>query len=357
MSERRSVPITVLAPETASTDLVQRFAADPDNLLIASGDTLAAAGLLGLLRVGRAVVVGPDVTSRTPGCECCQVRVDLIDAVRHAVVRRSPARRVVVVVDRAVSTGCDTSTGEDPASDVVTAVHTLQADSEVDRLAHLDGVVVEIDAASVSTRMASGFALWSPQVEAALAIADRITLTRSHLVTPSASVTLVAALHDVNRVGRVVGESVSGIEGLVGLDAWREAPLASDVLVVGDAATSRSVSETPTSSRNVATSIETVVLSRVGILDPDATNAWIDRVIAESPGGLLRLQGALCVSPHDPRVCIRGSRSAVRSRPETVGSGPFGLTRSERENFVVVVGHNLDRVALSAGFESIEVAS
>lgn len=339
--------MTVLAPDYQQTDLLHRFAADGDNFVIASDETLASAGLLGLIRVGRAAVIAPDVTSRTPGCECCQVRVDLVDAIRHAVLRRSAPRRLIMVVDRATANGRDRACDDDPASDVVTCIHTIQADSEIERLTRLDGLAVEVDARSASTRLACELRLWSEQTEAALAIADRIVVTGARQLTTSARTAVTHELRMVNRIGRISldNPTETGVDDLVDLDAWHRAPQCG----VGSprASSSRSERRTP--------AIDTVVLTRHGLLDPDATDAWLDRVVAAAPARLLRFQAALRVSTHEHRVCVRGSRSVMRSQSERDPAAMSPLEpRTDGDSVVVLIGRELDRHSLSERFASIE---
>jgi len=360
MSERQRVPITVLAPERKNAELLRRFASDRDNVLIASDETLASAGLLGLIRVGRAMITAPDVTSRTSGCECCQVRVDLIDAVRHAVLRRSRPQRLVVVIDRATPGGGDVI-DDDPASDIVTAVHTLQVDSEIERLAVLDGLVVEVDACAASTRLACGLDLWSGQREAALAIADRVVVNGSELLTESAVTAVMLALQRINRIGQVVcGHSLGAeVDGLIGLDAWHLPPSTccerDNELAAGGGTLTDASTRHDLHCGHRAPTVGTVVLTRCGVLDPDATDAWLDRVVTESPSRILRFQAALCVSTQEPRVCVHGSRSAMRSQPEAAPEDGSTLApQGRQESVVVLVGCDLDRQSLAESFGSIE---
>ncbi|GEM_PF-730979 len=359
---RPQVPITLLAPEHQSVELLRSFAADCDTVLIATDETLAFAGLLGLVRVGRALLTAADVTSRTPGCECCQIRVDLIDAVRHAVLRRSPPRRLVVVVDRKPPTGPNSLVDDDSAIDVVTVIHTLQADSEIERLAYLDGLVVEVDACAASTRLACGLDLWTGPREAAIAVADRIVVNGSELLTTAASAQVSSALQIINRIGKVVcGQSAAAhIEDLVDLDAWNgHSPACLERTAgpgLGPVGMVVQVTHAPNCRHHAAT-VGTIVLTRRGVLDPDATDAWLDRVVAESPSRLLRFQAALCVSTCEPRVCVRGSRSAMRSQPEGGGAeGTVEADQSRQESVVILVGRALDHQSLAESFETIELA-
>ncbi len=357
MTERHTVPITVIVPERHNVELLQRCSADPTVMVLASGETLARAGLLGLLRVGRASVIAPDVASRAPGCECCQVRLDLVEAIRNAVLRRTPPRRLVVVVDRPAVESDSETLAEDPASDVVTAISTIHADGEIGRLAHFAGLVVDVDACAASTRLASGLALWDANIEVALAIADSISVAGGELLTEQARSAITDALGRLNRIGEVHFRSANDldVERLVGRDA-PDILRSLSHLRHGDVDVPEALPAA--ASGSAAATVETVVLHRLGVLDPDALNSWLDRVIAESPRNLLRFHAVLRVATDQARVCIHGCRSAMRSDEET----PLGPRRSthgpsDRDNVVVLVGWDLDRDALAATFESIETAS
>ena len=359
MKHQQSVPITVLAQERPSIHLLQSFAADSDNILMASTGTLAAAGLLGLVRVGRAVVTAPDVASRTPGCECCQVRLDLIDAVRNAVLRRTPPRRLILVVDPPPFALLDTSVDHDAAGDVVTVVQTLQAESEVERLAHLDGLVVEVDACAASTRMASGVAGWSGQIESALAIADRIVVTGAAFLTQRGRLAVVHALNQLNRIGQINLPGTNGIAvfRLVDLDAWRRSPSLRDFSETRIVTAPAWPGALRGAAESSAARVGTIVMTRSCVLDPDATNAWLGRIIADSSTHLLRFQAALQVSSNEPRVCIRGSRSTMRSATESIPLATSSAKEpSDCNSIVMVIGRDLDRRDFIESFDSIEVA-
>lgn len=348
MEPEQTIPITVLALHAASADTLQRLAAGPENHLIATGSTMARAGLLGLIRVGRATVTAPDVTSRTPGCGCCRIRVDLVAAVRHAILRRAPARRLIVVVDQASPSGDGV---DDPAGDIVTCMHTLLADSEIERLARIDGLIVETDARTASTRLACGLDLWDGHTEAALAIADRIILTSAALLTAQARLAIEGEVRRLNSIGTLVFDGAAASSGadLVDLDAWEQAPAIGVHTDVPDQAADV-VRRRP--------AIETVVLTRGGVLDPDATDDWLDRVVAQAPSRLLRFQAVLRVSPTEPRVCVRGSRSVMRSQPERARSAAASRRRQRvASSVVILVGEGLDSVALNEAFGSIRAST
>jgi G3E family GTPase len=151
----------------------------------------------------------------------------------------------------------------------------------------------------------------------------------------------------VNRIGRVSLDSPTEtiVDDLVDLDAWHRAPQCG----VGSPSALSSATDPGTPA------IDTVVLRRHGVLNPDAADAWLDQVVAVAPSRLLRFQAALRVSTHEHRVCFRGSRSVLRSQSEhdPAGMSP-GEPRRDGDSVVVLIGRELDRHALSEGFASIE---
>jgi len=132
----------------------------------------------------------------------------------------------------------------------------------------------------------------------------------------------------------------------VDLGAWDEGPPA-------HVEASR---RTPSDADGARSAIETVVLARPGVLDPDATDAWFDQLVAEAPSRLLRLQAVLRVSTHEPRVCVRGSRSVMRSQLECGAAAvPSEVSRHDG-SVVVLIGRELDERTLREEFWSIEEA-
>ncbi|WP_206244506.1 CobW family GTP-binding protein [Novosphingobium terrae] len=111
------------------------------------------------------------VVEMSSGCLCCTIRGDLVRTLRDAPWRF--ARDGLCWFDRVV---IETTGLADP----VPILHTLMTDEQIASLYRLDGVITTVDAAT-------GMATLDRQDEAVrqAAVADRLVLTKSDLVSPA----------------------------------------------------------------------------------------------------------------------------------------------------------------------------
>lgn len=118
------------------------------------------------------------------GCLCCTIRGDLLRTLRDAPWRF--ARDGTCWFDRVV---IETTGLADPAP----ILHTLMTDDRLQTLYRLDGVIATIDAAT-------GMATLDAQEESVkqAAVADRLLLTKTDLVSAQERVALEARLHALN---------------------------------------------------------------------------------------------------------------------------------------------------------------
>ncbi len=118
------------------------------------------------------------------GCLCCTVRGDLIDTLRNLFLKR--VRGEVPEFDRVV---IETTGLADPAP----ILHTLMTDPLVAARFRLDGVVTTVDAVHGTSQLDS-----QPEPVKQAAVADRIVLTKTDLVTPAEVDALVERLRRLN---------------------------------------------------------------------------------------------------------------------------------------------------------------
>lgn len=118
------------------------------------------------------------------GCLCCTIRGDLLRTLRDAPFRF--ARDGICWFDRLV---IETTGLADPAP----ILHTLMTDDQLQTLYRLDGVIATVDAAT-------GMATLDTQEESVkqAAVADRILLTKTDLVTADEVIALEARLRVLN---------------------------------------------------------------------------------------------------------------------------------------------------------------
>lgn len=302
-------------------DLLEQLAADGGSptAVVAGADALR-----GLPPQVLRVAVEPDVASRTPGCACCAVRLDVVDAVSWLLRRREPPRRVLVAI------------GDD--DDTVTAAHTVLSDSVLIRLARLDGVLVTVDAVQWATRIRSDLPVDSALGLDRLAIADRILIRRSRDVTPTALGEVGHVVRSANRIAPVIAPAIARCTtgDLLDIDAWRGAPH------VGPGPAEPSPLLAPDDPVTVACRAD-------GELDSERLDEWLDEVIATHASRLLRLQGAVAVPGQQARACFHGVRSYAVSHTRA----PSAAERSGAVNTVLLVGRGLPADVLRAEFDAI----
>ena len=316
MVNRSPVPVTIVGGAGAE-DLARTLRA-PDHGILA-----------GSWHGPGSVQIDADTAHRTPGCSCCALRLDVIDDLLRAVRRPNPPAHVLLVAQ--------------PGDDVTTIAYTVLSDADLARHVRLDGVVVSLDAVAMATRKAGGAPLGSgPELET-LAIADAIVLDRASELTNDAIISIRHSLGAINAIGSTLERTADAAllsaqrQRLIGIDAWHGAPAVGARIDV--------------ELRGPDDGPHTLILRQRAPLDPDAVDAWLDRVIESHAQRLVRLQGALAIDSAPARVCCHGVRSYAMSHSES--TDPPASRRGE--SLVVIVGHDLDAGDLSSEFAATRV--
>jgi G3E family GTPase len=125
-----------------------------------------------------------DMVLLKSGCLCCTIRGDLVDTLRGLMVRRIGGG--IAAFDRVL---IETTGLADPAP----ILHTLMSDLAIASSYRLDGVITTVDAAT-------GDATLDRQIESVkqAAVADRLLLTKTDLVSPKTSAALFDRLCRLN---------------------------------------------------------------------------------------------------------------------------------------------------------------
>ena len=139
------LPITVIA-STRPTPRLFRHVHGEGTALITDRSTALMDGAEQLAASGRLTSAEPDVYYRSPGCDCCAVREDLVASVVRATRRTDPPERITVIVDL-------------NTEDLLIAISTILSSIEISRRCALDAVVVHVDAVELATRLATGAAV------------------------------------------------------------------------------------------------------------------------------------------------------------------------------------------------------
>ena len=316
------VPVTVVTGGAEASLLVHRMrlglADDPIGVL--SGNAGAAAD-----DIHEWLRLQPVEGSRSSGCACCRVRLDLVEGLRLLVDRRVRPERVIVLLDA--------------LDDLSTALQTLLSDPDLQRLVELDGVIQTVDAVALSTRVRLGLPFGAqPELER-LAIADRVLVVRGDELVDEALHSVMVGLRTVAGFGLTAVPSIwpVAVKELVGLNAWHGAPAVQPRIV-----------SAPVVVEHGCERPDTVYCEVDGELDPDAVEEWLDEIVAVNASRILRLQGAVRVAGQEFRVCLRGVRSFATSHSELMHPVDQRSTRS----IVAVAGYGLDAAAIRSGFDA-----
>ena len=262
---------------------------------------------------------------RTSGCECCRVRLDLVEGLRLLVERRARPDHVIVVLD--------------PLCDLSTALQTLLSDPDLQRLIALDAVIATTDAVALSTRLALGLPFGTQSELERLSVADRILVVRGGELVDASLHRAMVSLRTVAGFGLIAVPSVWPVDlhHLAGLNAWHGAP-ALDPPAAAEPITVEDGFDLP----------QTVLCAIDGDLDPAAVEEWLDEIVAVNASRILRLQGALSVAGQEFRVCLHGVRSYASSHSEQMHGAEERSTRS----VVAISGYCLDADVIRSGFDA-----
>jgi len=299
------------------------------------------------------------------GCLCCTIRGDLVTAMQ-ALLRRQAAGEVAF--DRMV---IETTGLADPAP----ILHTLLVERDLAQAFRLDGVVTTACAATGPRSLDTQF-----EAVNQIALADRIVLTKTDLVTPPELRRFKDRLAQINpgaaRItadhGRVTPGVLFGISGMQGAEpeqilswvnaaAYAAAKPAAPALPIGSGNPSYGLfapnpAADPLASLSMgfhrpassaATSIHDSRINSVSITidDPipaDLFDFWLDTLIAVRGPDILRIKGIVHVEGIPYPFAFHGVQHIFHP-PVSLPHWPEG----DRKSRIVVIGRDIPRDILA----------
>ncbi len=253
------------------------------------------------------------------GCICCTVRGDLIRILGNLLRRRDAFDHILI----------ETTGLADPAP----VIQTFFVDDEVAGGLDLDGVVTLVDAKHVLLHLDD-----SPEVEEQIAFADVIVLNKVDLVSSPELDRLEDRIRRVNRVAAIHRAEMADVpvDHVVGLGAFDlNHALAIDPQLLADDAHEHDEE------------VSSVGFETPGDLDPERLNAWLGNLLATQGQDIFRMKGILSLAGADERFVFQGVHMLFDGQPDR----PWRADEI-RGNQLVFIGRNLDRAALTKGFEA-----
>jgi G3E family GTPase len=309
------IPVTVLTGYLGAgkTTLLNRILSEPHGRRYA-----VVVNEFGEIGIDNDLVVNADeeVFEMNNGCICCTVRGDLIRII-GGLMKRKDFDGIIV----------ETTGLADPAP----VAQTFFVDDEVRERAALDGIVTVVDAKHILRRLED-----SHEAEEQVAFADLILLNKTDLVDEATLAVVEARIRAMNPFAVIRRTERCSVDP-------------SDVLGRGAFDLARILEMEPTFLEEDAhehdAAVTSVSLVSEAPLDADRFQTWIRRLTATQGADILRFKGILAFRGSDRREVIQGVHMLIDG--DALTPWKPGEPRTSR---FVLIGRNLDRAALEAGF-------
>lgn len=264
------------------------------------------------------------------GCVCCTVRGDLIRILNKLAKRRNKFDHILI----------ETTGLADPAP----VLQTFFVDDDLQESFQLDALITVVDAKHILQHLdeAKPEGVENESVEQ-IAFADRILLNKTDLVEAEEQAAIKSRIKAINKFAEVIECSYGRVplQQLLGIQAFSlDRVLAVEPDFLED------------KEHEHDSSISSVGIEREGLCDMALLQQWLGGLLREQGADLFRSKGVLAVQGSDDRYVFQGVHMLMQmSCSSSGGVLPWG-PQERRLNRIVFIGRNLDRAALTQGFEA-----
>lgn len=273
------------------------------------------------------LVVGAEeeVYELNNGCVCCKLRGDLVRVASNLVRRPGGFDGILI----------ETTGLADPAP----VVQTFQLDDLLRQYTRLDSIICVADARHLPTQLST-----MPEAGTQLAQADMVLLNKADLADEAmlvAAEQAVQAFNPTADVRRVVRGELP-LAQLLDRGAFDNARLRLPSIGLGKPASgSAAHGYQPVGSGRHAAGVSSVSLSFPRRFEPSRFLPWLQRLVVEQGGDLLRAKGILAFSGEPRRFVFQAVHMTVDS-----GMGHAWAAGEEVESKLVFIGRQLDESTL-----------
>ncbi len=314
-------PVTILTGflGAGKTTLLNRILTEEHGLRIA-----VIENEFGEVGVDHELVINADeeIFEMNNGCICCTVRGDLIRILGNLMKRREKFDHILI----------ETTGLADPGP----VVQTFFADEEMKEKLFVNAVVTLVDAKHILLHLDD-----SDEAREQIAFADVVLLNKCDLVAGadlSALETRIRAMNALTKIHRTTNAAIA-IDKVLDVGGFNlDHAMEVDPHFLEE--------EDEHHHHHHDDAVQSVGLEAPGDCDGKKLNDWLSTVVREQGVDIFRMKGVFAIKGQADRIIFQGVHMII----DAANGGAWG-TRP-RANRLVFIGRNLDREALTKGFES-----